>query len=206
MNKDLQIAELLTARVCHALAATVGAIGNGVELVEEFDASMRDEAMALVSLSATHAADQLKFFRMAYGSAGHEGLGNLSDVRALGEAIVDQEKYQVDWSGVEGAYDVRLTPGLGKMLLLMLELASEALVREGVIRISGKTDGPFEISATGPGAGIEQNLRKVLEVGSDSEMLSARTVHGWYALQAASALGKELSWRQTIDCVTYACG
>ena len=54
-----------------------------MELIEEFEDLMQDEAMDLISMSATRSTNQIKFFRMAYGSAGYDGLSNPSEFRAL---------------------------------------------------------------------------------------------------------------------------
>jgi len=135
MNVDLHISELLASRICHGMAATIGAVGNGVELVEEFDDSMRDEVMSLIAMSAHSAANQLKFFRMAYGSAGHDGLASLAEVKCLGEGIVDLDKFAFDWTGAPSEPGLPLAPGVGKILLLMKELASESLLRDGTISI-----------------------------------------------------------------------
>ena len=62
MSNEIRIAELISSRICHALAAPVGAIGNGMELIEEFEDSMQDEAMDLISMSATRSTNQIKFF------------------------------------------------------------------------------------------------------------------------------------------------
>jgi hypothetical protein len=42
---DIRVVELLCSRLCHELVSPVGAINNGVELMEEMGAEMADEAM-----------------------------------------------------------------------------------------------------------------------------------------------------------------
>jgi hypothetical protein len=36
MSNEICIAELNSSRICHAWAALIGAIGNGMKLIEEF--------------------------------------------------------------------------------------------------------------------------------------------------------------------------
>jgi histidine phosphotransferase ChpT len=137
MDVDLRIAALVSARLCHGLAAPVGAVSNGIEMVEEFDASMRDEAMALARVSSDAAVDQLKYFRMAYGSAGIDGLPDIAAVRELATPVFDKQKLQLDWDNF-GPAD--LPENLGKLILLMIELLAETIPRGGTIEIC--SEGP----------------------------------------------------------------
>ena len=203
MNVDQHITELLASRICHGLAATVGAVGNGVELIEEFDDSMRDEAMSLIAMSAHSASNQLKFFRMAYGSAGHDGLASLAEVKRLGEGIVDLDKFAFDWTGAPSEPSLSLEPGVGKMLLLMIELASEALLRDGTITVLWDDTNLISVLAQGTRASVEENLSRVLSADVPLSELTARTVHGHYARAIATAEGAALICEQAQDSVSY---
>ena len=56
---------MLVSRVCHDLVSPVGAVMNGLEILEdEPDASMRADAMRLVNTSAEQAAARLQFARI----------------------------------------------------------------------------------------------------------------------------------------------
>ena len=49
---DFRVIELLCSRICHDLISPVGAINNGVELIEELGDRVVDEAIALIGTSA----------------------------------------------------------------------------------------------------------------------------------------------------------
>src|SRR5258705_9526645 len=71
---DLDFAALLVSRVCHDLVSPVGAVVNGLEVLEdETDLAMRADALRLVAASAEHAAARLQFARIAFGAAGSAG-------------------------------------------------------------------------------------------------------------------------------------
>src|SRR5215472_5802466 len=71
---DLDFAALLVSRVCHDLVSPVGAVVNGLEVLEdESDAAMRADALRLVAASAEQASATLQFARLAYGAAGSVG-------------------------------------------------------------------------------------------------------------------------------------
>jgi histidine phosphotransferase ChpT len=68
---DLELAALISSRICHDVISPVGAIANGLEMLdEEQDQAMREQAMALIRKSAYQASAKLQFARLAFGAAG----------------------------------------------------------------------------------------------------------------------------------------
>ena len=67
---DLELAALISSRICHDVISPVGAIANGLEmLAEEQDEAMREQTMALIRRSASQASAKLQFARLAFGAA-----------------------------------------------------------------------------------------------------------------------------------------
>ena len=64
----LDLGALLCSRICHDIISPVGAINNGLELLEEGGAD--EDAMALIKSSARNASARLQFARIAFGAAG----------------------------------------------------------------------------------------------------------------------------------------
>ena len=70
----LDLAALLCSRVCHDVISPVGAIINGLEVLDgEEDEEMRTVAMELIKKSAMSASARLQFCRLAFGAAGSFG-------------------------------------------------------------------------------------------------------------------------------------
>src|ERR1700675_4974685 len=83
---DLDFAALLVSRVCHDLVSPVGAVVNGLEVLEdETDIGMRADALRLVAASAEQAAARLQFARIAFGAAGSAGAE--LDLREVGRMV-----------------------------------------------------------------------------------------------------------------------
>src|SRR4029453_2087734 len=69
--ESLDLAALLCSRVCHDLISPVGAIVNGLEVLEDDnDESTRTFALDLIKKSARQASARLQFCRLAFGAAG----------------------------------------------------------------------------------------------------------------------------------------
>ena len=66
------LAALLCSRVCHDIISPVGAINNGLELLDEGGADA--DAMNLIRASARNASARLQFARIAFGAAGSAGM------------------------------------------------------------------------------------------------------------------------------------
>src|ERR1700693_6443312 len=70
----LDLAALLCSRVCHDLISPVGAIVNGLEVMDEDkDEETKVFALDLIKKSAKQASAKLQFCRLAFGAAGPAG-------------------------------------------------------------------------------------------------------------------------------------
>ena len=58
---ELKLAALMCSKVCHDLISPVGALANGIEVLQEDDdPEMREHAMKLLETSADQASAKLK--------------------------------------------------------------------------------------------------------------------------------------------------
>src|SRR4029079_612677 len=96
---DLDFAALLVSRVCHDLVSPVGAVVNGLEVLEdETDLAMRAEALRLVAASAEQAAARLQFCRIAFGAAGSAGAElDLAEVGRIMAGLLKGGKVELFW-------------------------------------------------------------------------------------------------------------
>ncbi|MFZ9500803.1 MAG: histidine phosphotransferase family protein [Beijerinckiaceae bacterium] len=95
----LDLAALLCSRVCHDVISPVGAIVNGLEVLEEEkDAEMRAIATDLIRKSARTASAKLQFCRLAFGAAGSAGASiDMGEAGETAMAFVGSEKVKLDW-------------------------------------------------------------------------------------------------------------
>ncbi len=62
------ISSLIGSRICHDLISPLGAISNGIELIE-MDGQPLGPEIELIAASVAAAKSRIRFFRVAYGSA-----------------------------------------------------------------------------------------------------------------------------------------
>src|SRR5437868_15264410 len=97
--EDIEIAALLVSRVCHHLVSPVGAVVNGLEVLEdETDPAMRADALRLVAASAEQAAARLQFARIAFGAAGSAGAElDLTEISRILFGLLKGGKVELVW-------------------------------------------------------------------------------------------------------------
>ena len=191
---DMRVAELLASRLCHDLVGPIGAVNNGMELLEDEDLGMSDDAIQLSANSARQAANILQFYRLAYGMSGgriDDGLGGL---RELATGFLASSKTTLDWSTVEQPAE-DMPEGLGKLLLNVLVLGEECLPRGGTLSVSlaeGSAGLEVAVTAQGTGARLREESQLVLIDDMAIEELTPRNVHGYFTRLLAQRMGSDL--------------
>src|SRR3989337_2910454 len=97
---SLDLAALVCSRVCHDVISPVGAIVNGLEVMEEDnDPATQEYALDLIRKSARQASARLQFARLAFGAAGSAGAAiDLGDAEAVARGMFTEEKTTLTWS------------------------------------------------------------------------------------------------------------
>ena len=105
---DLELAALISSRICHDVISPVGAIANGLEmLAEEQDEAMREQTMALIRKSASQASAKLQFARLAFGAAGSAGAE--IDLR---DAELTSPVVEISAIAIMGGIEIIVPPGV----------------------------------------------------------------------------------------------
>ena len=180
MQLDIRILELLSSRLCHDLVSPVGAINNGVELIEEVGGSTTGEAMELIAKSALTAARRLRCFRLAYGRAGAESGLAVADVRQVAEQYLDGGKSKLIWPASAPIAAYAEHRGALKLMLNMIMMADEALPYGGMIEITGEMGQPNAIvTATGRAAKVADYLPTALSGEQPVDDITSKSVHSY---------------------------
>src|SRR5213596_1910543 len=92
--EGLDLAALLCSRVCHDLISPVGAVVNGMEVLEETnDESTKTFALDLIKRSAAQASARLQFCRIAFGAAGSAGAEiDLGEAEKVARGFIEDDK------------------------------------------------------------------------------------------------------------------
>src|SRR5215218_3966827 len=129
----LELAALLCSRVCHDLISPVGAIVNGLEVLDDNPKPEdRDFALDLIRKSARTASAKLQFCRLAFGAAGSAGAQiDTGDGEKVTRGLMEDEKTKIAWNVPR----LLLPKNRVKLLLNMMLMAGQSIPRGGQITV-----------------------------------------------------------------------
>lgn len=188
----LDLAALLCSRVCHDLISPVGAIVNGLEVLDDNPKPEdRDFALDLIRKSARTASARLQFCRLAFGAAGSAGAQiDLGDAQNMAKGHIEDGKITMTWNLPR----LLLPKNRVKLLLNMLVIAQQTIPRGGTLTIDPVGDGEtmsFRVIAAGLNARIPQNIVDMLN--STSSAVDAHAVQPYYTRLLAQACGLKVT-------------
>ncbi len=200
----LDLAALIASRVCHDIISPVGAITNGLEVLEEDNnEEMRAFAMDLIRKSARQASAKLQFARLAFGAAGSAGASiDLGDAEMVAKGFMAGEKASLEWTATR----VLMPKNLVKLLLNLILMAGHAIPRGGVIKVvvTGEAEAPtFTLTCEGTNARIPANAETFLGGGLGDHAPDAHMIQPIYAGLLAKAAGVTVTVDKDGDSVVF---
>lgn len=189
---ELDFSALLVSRVCHDLVGPLGAVVNGLEVLEEErDAALRADALNLVASSAEQALARLQFMRLAFGAAGSAGSElTLSEVQRLTAGVFDGGRMKLNWQASAQSWP----KDWAKLVMNAVLIAADCLPRGGALDVDVSA-GPgygFSIVASGAGARVAAETARVMAGGGLDNSYEARAVQPALAVKLAQSLGVRL--------------
>ncbi len=200
----LDFAALLCSRVCHDIISPVGAITNGIEVLDEEDSEeMKAFAFDLIRKSARTASAKLQFARLAFGAAGSAGADvDLGDAETVARRYMESEKADLVWNA-----ERRLLPkNQVKLLLNLLLVSLHAVPRGGTVTISVTGDLPHpvqRIEATGPASRIPPKVVDLVAGHTEDGSLDAHAIQPFYAGALAREAGLAVEISKIDDTVVF---
>jgi histidine phosphotransferase ChpT len=197
-NKELEaldLAALLCSRECHDIISPVGAIINGLEVLEEDKTEeMRKFAFDLIQQSARKASAKLQFARLAFGAAGSAGAEiDLADAEKVARGYMSEEKAEFSWE----APRVLMPKNLVKLLLNLILLANAAVPRGGTVKVSVEGSAPprFVLRSAGPSARVPPAFENLVPGEIGGIAVDAQSVQAYYTGALARAVAMSISAR-----------
>lgn len=191
------LAALLCSRICHDIISPVGAINNGLELLDEGGADA--DAMNLIRTSARNASARLQFARIAFGAAGSAGMMiDTGDAEAVATAYVRNEKPELVWIGRRAL----LPKNKVKLLLNLILVSIGTIPRGGKITVAlddVETEPKFTLTSTGPMVRVPPKFLELHSGKKPEEPIDAHSVQPYYTLLLAREAGMQISIRASAD-------
>ncbi|ASW07405.1 histidine phosphotransferase ChpT [Rhizobium sp. 11515TR] len=195
------LAALLCSRVCHDVISPVGAINNGLELLDEGGADA--DAMDLIRTSALNASVRLKFARLAFGASGSVGasIDTGEAERAAKDFAAAEKKTEVSWIGPRAI----IAKNRVKLLLNLFLVAYGAIPRGGNIEVTLENpefEAKFTITAKGRLMRVPPKFAEICS-GTLEEAVDAHSIQPYYTVLLAEESGMELFYNATPEELTF---
>ena len=189
---DLDLSALIASKICHDVIGPVGAIYNGLEILDEDDdAESKSYALDVIRNVTQQASARLQFARFAFGASGSAGAQiDLSMAQQISEGFVGDGKHKLTWVGQPGHMEKNKV----KLLLNLIASSITALPRGGEITstIVGDLAAPsFQIVCRGQGARAPQHLTEFVS-GQNEPPLDALSIQAYYTWRLANTAGMRL--------------
>lgn len=184
MTERLDLAALVGSRICHDLISPLGAIGNGVELLQMTSGPLSPE-LALISESVTAANARIRFYRIAYGASGNDQHLGTAEIREVLADISRGSRLSIDW---QAGGDASRTDA--KLAFLLIQCLENALPFGGRIAIQS-SGGRWRFTGASARLRADPDLMALLQGSDWPSDIAPSKVH--FALAAAEARRRGLT-------------
>jgi histidine phosphotransferase ChpT len=180
---DPYVIELLASRICHDVISPVGAINNGLELLQEMGVEAGHDAIQLIGKSAEQANRRLRLFRYTYGAAGSRDQIDAKDMRRTAYEYFEGTRSVLEWPENVPEWPIGdgAPRGLMKAALNLIVLGGEMVTKQGLIKLRQITpqQPDLEIQVSGEGAAFREGMEAALQGTVEPQNLDARLVHAY---------------------------
>lgn len=195
---DLELAALISSKICHDVIGPVGAIYNGLEILDEDNnLEAKTYAMDVIRNVTEQASAKLQFARFAFGAAASAGSTiDLATAEQISRGFIGEGKHKLSWQGTPG----HMSKDLVKLLLNMVASAITALPRGGEIEvaITGAMEAPsFRLTCRGDRARPPQHLGEF--INGPQPPLDPMTIQAYYTWRLAGTARMQLAIEQAPD-------
>ena len=196
----LDLAALLCSRVCHDVISPVGAIVNGLEVLEdEKDAEMRAFATELIKKSAKTASARLQFCRLAFGAAGSAGASiDTGDAEQVARNLIADDRTVVEWNVPR----VLMPKNKVKLVLNLCLIAAAAIPRGGQLTVTiegGEAATSILLHSKGPNMRLAHSVPALLAGTPENETVDAHGIQAFYTGLVARTVGMAIEVRSDAD-------
>ncbi|MBP1846314.1 histidine phosphotransferase ChpT [Rhizobium petrolearium] len=195
------LAALLCSRVCHDVISPVGAINNGLELLDEGAADA--DALDLIRTSALNASVRLRFARLAFGASGSVGasIDTGEAEKAAKDYAVAEKKTEVTWSGPRAI----IAKNRVKLLLNLFLVAYAGIPRGGSVEVTLENpeyDARFTITVKGRMMRVPAKFVEIA-TGTLEEPIDAHSIQPYYTVLLAEECGMDLKYVVSEDKIVF---
>ena len=195
-NGSQELTALISARICHDLASPLGAIANGLELLELTGLGDTPE-VTLLSDSVNSATARIEFFRIAYGPANPKTLISPAIAQKTLAKNFAERKISINWTPV-----LDCPRPIAKLLFLLIQATETVLPYGGEVEVS-QTERRWSIVCTARETRVNAHPWDHLTNDENADPLQSSQVQFGLARLQAAELDVDISYTNTPKTLTF---
>lgn len=176
------LAATVASRICHDLVSPMGAISNGLELLQLSQQTSKPE-MELLMQSVAHANTRLRLYRLAFGTVGDGALIGQGEIRSVLEALNTLGRLRYAWHSKANL------PRKQAKLLFLLVLCLETGIPWGGEIVVQDGAGELELTATADRIALDESMWRILLTATTDVSVPAARVQFILAANELAAQG-----------------
>lgn len=195
MSLHHRLTPLVGSRICHDLINPLGAISNGVELLNMTPGAGGPE-IALISESVEAANARIRFFRVAYGASSDTQVledGEISDI-LTGMSVGARQTMKWSASGSHPRGEVR-------MIFLLIQCLETSMPYGGTIEVTGHK-GAWQLRGTAENFADVDDLWNIILRDEDPADLTAAHVQFALVAMLEDEMGLAVRMTRDLDAIT----
>ena len=198
------LAALLCARICHDLVGPVGALVNGLDLLDDEDsADMHEDALDLIKVGTTQASAKLKFLRIAFGAGSSApAIIASTELEDLCRGVYPDGKIVLDWQVEADGLDKPAARTLLNLVILAtatVPLGGRVLVKASRSREAAK----ISLECTGRKARLEDEVTRPLAGKAPQDGFNGRNIQPFYTGMIVRETGGRIEAAVEGETVTF---
>ncbi|TVP72518.1 MAG: histidine phosphotransferase [Rhodobacteraceae bacterium] len=187
-NDALDLSASIASRICHDLVSPMGAISNGLELLQ-LSQQQGGPEFDLITQSVESATSRLRFYRIAMGRVSADQKMGRAEILSILTAMEKHQKQKCQWNSA-----LDLSRRQVKLVFLMLMCLETALPWGGRIEISDTASG-LELRTISDRFKINDELWARFEQPVNFAELSSAQIH--FGLASAEVRKQQATYTMT---------
>jgi len=184
---NLDLPALIGSRICHDLISPIGAINNGLELLNMAGTGAAPgPELELIGQSVESASARIRFFRIAFGAAGEQTMGQ-GEVTSILRDLYSGSRVEIDWQ-----ITTPQSRNCVRMAFLALLCMETALHHGGRITVAEEA-GHWRLQAEADKIAVEAELWALLSQPDQDKPLQPAQVQFALLPILAQVQGKEIT-------------
>lgn len=162
-DMSANLAALIGSRICHDLISPIGAINNGLELLN-MSGEQAGPEISLIGQSVDHASARIRFFRVAFGAAGEQMVGP-AEIQSILRDLYGEGRLTITWDVEEAVQRAEV-----RLAFLALLCTDAAMPYGGQITVT-KTNSRWQLAGAADRISVDPELWNLLSgAGSKGDL------------------------------------